>query len=165
MRNRLRPLGLAAAVVALAGCASFAPRRPTATEASHWSGRLALRVLDDPPQAFTAAFDLRGSPEQGELALYTPLGSTAAVLSWSPDRAVLREEGRLPQGFDSIDELLRQALGAAIPVAALFDWLRGTPTDVPGWRADLSQRAEGRLQARRTDPLPAADLRIVLDTP
>jgi outer membrane lipoprotein LolB len=36
-------------------------------------------------------------------------------------------------------------------------------TPVPGWRADLSQLAAGRIAAVRVDPPPQADLRVALD--
>ena len=56
-----------------------------------------------------------------------------------------------------------EATGAPLPVASLFDWLAGKPTPVPGWEADVSQVAEGRLRARRTEPPPPADLRLVFE--
>nr|WP_236589847.1 outer membrane lipoprotein LolB [Ramlibacter aurantiacus] len=147
---------------ALAGCAS-PPRRPAKPDQGYWSGRLGLQVHDDPPQSISAAFELRGSPEQGELSLFTPLGGTAAILSWAAGTALLREQGKEPRRFPSIDALIAEVLGAPVPLAALFDWLAGRATMVPGWTADLSR--QGRLHARRTEPLPAADLRIVLETP
>jgi outer membrane lipoprotein LolB len=53
-----------------------------------------------------------------------------------------------------------QATGTEIPVRALFDWLNGIPTEVPGWRVDLTQLPEGRLQVRRLTPTPTVDLRL-----
>jgi len=32
-----------------------------------------------------------------------------------------------------------------------------------GWRADLSQHANGRITARRTEPPPQAELRLVFE--
>ena len=50
-----------------------------------------------------------------------------------------------------------------IPVAALFDWLRGIDTPVAGWRADLSQLGAGTAGgAAPASPPPEADLRVVL---
>lgn len=161
----LRWLALALALLGLAGCAQLPRPGPEDAALPRWSGRLALRVDSQPPQAVSAAFDLRGSAERGELALLTPLGSTAAVLSWAPGLAVLREQGQPPQGFSSLETLVDHALGAPVPVAALFDWLHGTATSVAGWRVDLSRRAQGRLHARRDSPAPSAELRIVLDPP
>jgi len=50
-----------------------------------------------------------------------------------------------------------------LPIEALFDWLQGRATDVPGWAADLSTLAQGRLQAvRAAGELPRVELRILL---
>ena len=153
---------LLAAATALAGCAS--PWRAGEPAPPSWSGRLALQVQSQPPQSFSAAFTLRGAPERGELSLNTPLGSTLAYLTWEPGTAVLRANGEVRR-FDSVQALTAEAVGTALPLAALFDWLAGQPTQVPGWQPDLSRLTDGRLQARREAPAPAADLRIVLDPP
>jgi len=127
------------------------------------TGRLALSVQDQPGQSFSAAFELRGQPARGELTLLNPLGSTVAVLRWQPGSAVLRSQGREPQEFPSLEAMVEQATGASMPVAALFDWLAGVPTPVPGWEPDLTSLADGRMRAHRTQPPPEADLRVVLD--
>ncbi len=141
------------------GCAT-APA-PAGTQGP-WSGRLALRLDSTPPQSFTAAFELKGRAEAGELDLRTPLGNTAAQLSWAPGKATLRA-GSDVRDFESLDALAAHVTGTALPVAALFDWLAGIPTTAAGWSADLADLPAGRLQARRTMPAPAADLRLVLD--
>jgi outer membrane lipoprotein LolB len=74
----------------------------------------------------------------------------------------LRSNGQTRQ-FESVDSLVQHATGAAIPVAALFDWLRGIATPVPGWHPDLSQLAQGRIFATRSEPPPQADLRVAID--
>ena len=158
MRWTRRGLLLASAAV-LAACAT-APEPGQAT----WSGRLALQVHSEPPQSFSAAFTLRGAPARGDLSLTTPLGSTLAYLAWEPGTAVLRANGEVRR-FDSIETLSREAIGTALPLAALFDWLAGRPAEVPGWQADLARVDAGRLVARRASPAPAAELRIVLDPP
>ena len=149
------------AVLGLTGCASLRFPAAVPTGAS-WSGRLALQVRDDAAQSFSAAFELRGAPESGELTLFTPLGGTAALLRWTPGAAVLVSNGQTRQ-FESLDALVLQATGAALPVTALFDWLAGTPTPVAGWRPDVSGLPQGRLLAHRMAPPPVADLRVVLD--
>lgn len=154
---------LLAAALLVAGCAS-APKAPVPASADTgpWSGRLALQVEDNQSQSFSAGFELRGSARAGELTLFNPLGGTMAALAWAPGSATLRGNGPARE-FESVEALVAHATGSAIPVAALFDWLRGTNTPVAGWQADLSQLAQGRLRARRTDPSPAADLRVALD--
>ena len=161
--NRRRAWWLLAGAVALvSGCAT-APRPPSAVaDNGPWSGRLALQVKDNASQSFAAMFELKGSADAGELTLTSPLGGVLAILAWAPGAATLRSNGQT-RSFPSVDALVTQATGAAIPVAALFDWLRGRETQVPGWRANLSQLAEGRISAVRHDPAPEADLRVALD--
>lgn len=65
--------------------------------------------------------------------------------------------------FASLDELIKQAVGTEIPVVALFAWLAGDNMNVKGWHADLTQHAKGRITARRTEPAPVAELRLVLE--
>ena len=132
------------------------------TETDLWTGRLALQVESSAQQSFSAGFELKGNSRAGELTLYNPLGGTLAVLAWSPGTAALRSGSQVSQ-LDSLDTLVARVAGSAIPVAALFDWLAGINTPVPGWQADLSELAQGRIRAQRTDPTPPADLRVVLD--
>ncbi|KQT14272.1 lipoprotein insertase outer membrane protein LolB [Ramlibacter sp. Leaf400] len=157
-------LGVALLALLLAACAQL-PRQPAdgVAPGEVRSGRLALSVQDQPGQSFSAGFELRGRPQAGQLTLLNPLGGTVAVMQWQPGLAQLQSPGQPPQQFASIDAMVEQAAGAALPVAALFDWLAGVNTPVPGWEADLSQLADGRLRAQRREPPPQADLRVVLD--
>lgn len=148
--------------VGLAGCAT-APK-PVQADATGgpWAGRMALTVQDQPGQSFSAGFELKGTAANGDLTLYTPIGSTLGALTWQPGKATLRANGKISD-FESVDALLVQVTGTPIPVTALFDWLRGVATPVPGWQPDVSQAAAGRISARRTEPPPQADLRVVLE--
>ncbi len=155
----------------LGGCATPAPE-----PGPGWtSGRLLLRVAataERAAQGMSAAFELRGSGRQGELRLLSPLGTRMAQAQWAPGLAVLTG----PQGeqrFDSLDALSQQALGEALPLAALPDWLAGRSwpgapsTALPGgfaqlgWHIDLTRQAEGWIEARRSTP-PAVQLRVRL---
>lgn len=162
------------AALALAGCAAVPPAAPTL------SGRIALQVdaqRDRPAQALSAAFELRGGADQGELVLSTPLGTTLAAAHWS------RSEARLvtPQGekrFDDLDALSRETFGETLPLRALPDWLQGRPWPGAaeaarplqpgpgfvqlGWTIDLARFDTGQWQAWRDEP-PAARLRVQLD--
>jgi len=159
-----RALLLAAAPLALGlgGCAQ--PRLRPQNAAAHWSGRLALQVHDAQAedQSFSAAFELQGSESEGQLILLTPFGAALAELLWSPAGAQLRQGGELRES-PSLEALVQDTIGTPLPLGALFAWLAGEQAAAPGWRADLSQLAEGRLRAERTDPLPRATLRLVLD--
>lgn len=155
----------------LAGCAT-----PPADESPSLSGRLALQVAAhaaEPARHLGATFELRGSAEQGALALSTPIGSTLAQARWRPgDAELTTADGS--QRFADLDALTRQMLGEPLPLVALFDWLRArpwpgagnTPTDAGfeqlGWRVDLSRYADGWVTMQRPQP-PAVTLRVRLD--
>jgi outer membrane lipoprotein LolB len=132
------------------------------TELSPWRGRLAIRVESEPVQVFSAAFELSGSAPAGALTLFTPLGTTAASLNWTPEGSTLRSHAEVRQ-FATLGALMRQTLGAELPIAALFGWLAGDNAVSSGWQVDLSQRPNGRITVRRQSPLPMAELRVVLD--
>ncbi|CAN5860793.1 hypothetical protein BH11PSE13_BH11PSE13_12670 [soil metagenome] len=131
-------------------------------DAKAWTGRMSLKIESEPEQTFAALFDLRGTADTGELTLTSPIGSTLASLHWSPREAVLNDGSRTRR-FDTVDQLIQAATGAAIPIGALFGWLDGRDAQVSGWKAELGQLAQGRLQARRDTPLPRADLRVVFE--
>ncbi len=154
---RSRRLCLVLVATLLAACA--APRATAPGEAS-WSGRLAVQVDSAPPQSFSAGFELSGSPETGELALTSPLGNTLATVRWAPGMAELQQGEQITRR-PSLDELSTEIGGTPLPVTALFAWLRGQPMSANGWEADLSRQPEGRINARRASPTPAAELRII----
>ena len=83
-------------------------------------------------------------------------------MRWSPGEARLQQGERLTR-HASLDSLTAELGGTALPVAALFDWLRGRQAPVSGWEADLSRQPEGRIVARRLQPLPVAELRLILE--
>ena len=156
-----RGLLAACLVLVLTACA-IPPRTPAAPGVQVWTGRMALAVEGQASQSFSAGFELKGAPDNGELTLYNPIGGTLAVLAWAPGSATLRAGGTARQ-FPSLEALAQEATGAPLPVAALFDWLAGKATPIAGWEADVTQVAEGRLRARRSTPPPAADLRLVFE--
>ena len=154
-----RRLLLALAGLALAGCAQL-PQRPA--DAPFWQGRLALRIESAPPQLFSADFDLSGNAEAGELLLSGPLGQRVAQLRWSPGRAIWQGNGET-RTFDTLDALSTQLSGTPLPLAALFEWLAGREAAADGWQADLTQLTEGRLTARRLQPEPVAELKLIIE--
>ncbi len=140
-----------------------------------FSGRLALRLVppgQDQALAFSAAFELSGSPQAGELALRSPVGSTLALLQWQPGAAVLRSE-RGEQRFASLDALARALArsligpptpdpgmasgtggstaadpadtlaGSLLPVAELFGWLDGSASITPVEAAGAAEASVG----------------------
>ena len=167
MSQWLKATATAAALTALllSGC-TVPPRADdlNGSRPAPWRGRLAVSVEADlqAARSFSAGFELTGDASAGELTLFTPLGSTVAVLSWNAQSAIMRANGDI-QYFSSLNELIHRAMGTELPVAALFAWLAGDDIAVTGWRADLSQHANGRIVAKRTNPSPPAELRLILE--
>lgn len=154
-------------MLSIAGCAS--PRRQsedTIGQSASWNGRLSVRVNASDsaaaPQVFSSTFELLGGPAQGQLRFYTPLGSTAATIDWSPQQARL-QSGSEVRIFNTIAELIERVLGTPLPVAALFAWLAGDTLSLDGWQVDQSQFDGGKIIARRMSPPPEAEIRVVLE--
>ena len=169
------------AAVLMAGCA-VAPKQIDAAGGETLSGRLAVRVEASdgaPARSVSAAFELQGDGDTGRLDLSTPLGSVLAQARWAPGRVTLTT----PQGesrFGDLDALTREVVGESLPVAALFDWLRGRPWpgaaskanaapaeagfEQLGWVVSLVRFDEAWVAARR-DRAPAVTVRAKLDRP
>jgi outer membrane lipoprotein LolB len=166
----IRRAACLALAAALAGCAT--PRAPTT--ADELSGRLSVRVESQPPRSVNSAFELRGNAERGELVLTSPLGNTMAQARWSPGSAELQTSDGTRR-FADLDSLAYEALGEALPLAALFDWLRGRPWSGAqstksaagfaqlGWNVSLERLAEGWVVATRSRA-PAVTVRARLES-
>jgi outer membrane lipoprotein LolB len=167
-------LRAAAWVVLLSGCAS--PVVLPTDLGPPISGRLSVRVDAQPVRVLSAGFELSGDARAGVLALTSPLGSTLARAHWSAHEAVLTTPAGQSR-FSNLDDLAAQALGEHVPMAALFDWLRGRPWagatstalsdgetgfEQLGWRVSLTRFGDGWLDARR-DAAPAVTLRARLE--
>jgi len=156
--KRLAGLALACwGLGALTGCAT-----PPADPGAFWSGRMALQVHSTPPQNWNTSFELQGSATQGHMLFLSPLGSTLARLTWTPQSANL-VQGQVNIDSPSLQGLSQRLTGTDLPITALFAWLAGQAAEAPGWQVDLSAHGQGRLTARRSSPEPEAVLRIVLD--
>jgi outer membrane lipoprotein LolB len=169
---------LAASMLLLAGCSTLAPATRTAG-AESFSGRLAVHIEPDgsaPARSFTAAFELEGNATSGRLDLTTPLGTIVGRARWSPN-AVTLATPRGESAYPDLDALTHDVIGESLPVAALFDWLRGRPWPDAGaepspdgrgfaqlgWSVDLARFTDDALLiAHRAQP-PAVDVRIKLD--
>jgi outer membrane lipoprotein LolB len=165
------------AATLLAACAT--PPKPATEEGAvleeRLSGRLALRVDGDAKRSFNAIFDLVGTAERGRLGLSSPLGQQVAEAEWSPREVSLRSR-QGERRYADLDSMAADALGERVPMAALFDWLRGRPwpgaasTAAPGgfeqlgWQVDVSQQREGSVQARRLSA-PGVTVQVRLDLP
>lgn len=159
----------------MAGCAT--PEH--ATGVAPWTtGRLSVRIEASPErtaQSMSASFELRSSGDLGELRLNSPLGLRMASARWAPGLALL-DAGDGERSYASLDDLSRQALGEALPLGALPDWLRGRPWpgathhssadgfEQLGWQVQLQRRGEGWIELLRPTP-PAVRVRVKLDDP
>ena len=94
--------------------------------------------------------------------MLNPLGNVLARIDWTPEHARL-QSGETTQESTSLDTLLAQMTGTALPVRALFDWLRGVQTTASGWQAQLGDIHQGRLEATRHSPTPRATLRVIFE--
>ena len=144
----------------LTACATPEPR--TVASSNEWSGRLAIQVLKDPPESLSAHFELQGSAQSGQMVLLSPIGTSLARLQWQAEYARL-EQGQEQVVGTSLQNLAARLTGTELPIAALFDWLAGRPSEASGWQVDLSSHAQGRITAERRLPAPVTVLRIVLD--
>ena len=173
----LRGLAGAGALVLLSACANLA-QPPSSMPAGLIEGRLSVRVDGQPERSVSAGFILMGNAERGSLVLSGPLGTTAAQARWQPGEAVLHS-GTGETRHTDLDSLGRAALGEDLPMAALFDWLRGRAwtgassqprsDGVPGflqlgWQVDLARWADGSLAAVRTAP-PVVTVRARVELP
>lgn len=174
--SRMAALAIAAAV-ALSACASL--QEPGADSLA---GRLSVRIegeSGEPVRSLSASFRLLGDADRGSLDLSSPLGTMLAQARWSPGQVLLvTAQGRTP--YADLPALTRDLLGEPLPVAALFDWLRGRPwpgaassaSHPPdeagfvqlGWQVTLARFDEGWIAARRAAP-PVVTLRAKLDRP
>jgi outer membrane lipoprotein LolB len=184
-------LATAAASLLLSACVTTAPR----VEGGLWTGRIAVRSeagADQPARSNTGQFELSGSARHGQLVLTSPIGTVAARASWqlrdvggtaaTPDRIEL-DTGGGPRRYATLDDMMQDALGDALPLEAMFDWLEGRPwpgapaqplgpgPDGPrtgftqlGWTVDLTQFGPARLiAADRAAPPPPLHVRVKLD--
>jgi outer membrane lipoprotein LolB len=157
----------------LAACAT-PPRTPGTGDAL--AGRLSVRIdphRDQPARNVSSAFELRGNADRGELVLTSPLGTTLAHARWAPGEAELQTSDGT-QRFADLDSLAYEAFGETLPLAALFDWLRGRPWPAAsstmsdggfeqlGWSVSTARAAEGWVTATRNAP-PAVTVRAKLE--
>lgn len=188
MRRRWMLAAPAAAALWLSGCSSV-PKAAQDDMAAlvdmpRLTGRFGLVVPavagGSRGQSVNASFELQGDARRGRLEMSTPMGSLVARVSWKPGTAwVQTPEGE--RTYDDIDALTQELLGEALPVQALFDWLRGRPwPQAPhraageggfeqlGWQVDLRRFGDQLISAQRLNPRGAealATLRLKLDAP
>ena len=176
IRRRLL-LASTALAAALSACTTLTPPSPPGDTLS---GRIAVKVDaegNQPARSVSAGFELIGSGAAGRLNLTSPLGTVVARADWSPsDVRLVTSDGEIRYG--DLDTLTREMLGESLPVAALFDWLRGRPWsgapseptmppaeagfDQLGWSVRLGRLSDGWVTAQRTR-LPKVTVRAQVE--
>ncbi len=174
---RAHLLALSAASLWLGGCASVSPPPQTAKDApaavqapaaepvvpTTWAGRLSLTIEKDFSQKthIHIAFELEGNAQEGQLQVEGPFGTAAILLRWRPGLAVL-SQGDRSYRFASLADLIQRSIGTDLPIEAVFAWLRNETVHVPGWDVESKPSQGGPLVARRYEPWPRLELRVVL---
>lgn len=157
----LRRAALTLVALLLAACASAPP--PQYVHARDvWQGRLSVQVASEPAQRISADFFLEGSLQAGSLTLDSALGTRMARLQWDGAGALLQTPGQ-SQRFASLDAMVQHTVGSALPMPALFAWLRGQAVTAAGWELLTLDQVQGRIRARSVQRVPATQLDIVLE--
>lgn len=145
-RKAIKALLAVAFSATLAGCAG--PALISGSEpAFERSGRFAVNVMDAgaASEAVQGGFAWRDTGRQLRIDLVNPLGSTLARVTVDASGALLEHADGSTETADDADALLAKAMGTALPVADLRDWLRGRPG--PGAVQALERDTEGRPQS------------------
>jgi outer membrane lipoprotein LolB len=135
-----RRLSLLAIAAVLSGCATTGANLSNSTVGAYrdsidLSGRLSVNYhKDGRPESVTGNFNWTQRPGRIDVNLASPLGQTIAAITVTPDSATLTQAERAPRVARDINTLSAQALGFALPVAGLRDWLQGYATDANGKR-------------------------------
>ena len=142
-------------VLAWLGACTLPPQPP---RDAFWQGRMSLTVHQTPVQHVSAAFELEGNANKGELTLFSPLGHASLALRWSPGLAEWLQNGKT-RSFASLSEMTQAATGTDLPLTALFEWLAGRDLAVPGWTIERTGPT-GPWSAKRHLPEPAVTLMV-----
>jgi outer membrane lipoprotein LolB len=148
---------VAAAVVALAGCASVKPQGPSTSNAATavtaqtsraYQGRFAIQYNDQNGQQRNAYgnFTWQETGDTVTLQLRNPLGQTLAIVTSSPASATLELPNRQPLTADNVSTLMQNALGFALPVEGLRYWLQPSPAPTSRARTEKDPDQPSRLK-------------------
>jgi outer membrane lipoprotein LolB len=137
----LRWSAIACAAVLLAGCATTATaplsNMPVGAyrEQVDLDGRLFVNFeKDGKPDTISVKFSWQQQGQRVDVSLASPLGQTVAKISVTPEAATLTQSGRAALVAKDINGLTVEALGWALPVSGLRDWLQGYASGADGKR-------------------------------
>ncbi|WP_439671227.1 lipoprotein insertase outer membrane protein LolB [Cupriavidus necator] len=148
--NRSRRLALfcLGAPLLLQACASVAPSRSFdgdhAAASQQYTGRFSANyVRYGRDEGVQGSFRWEEQGRNVRLDLVSPLGQTLAVVTATPSGATLDLPNQPPRNAPEVDTLMEEALGFALPVAGMRDWLHGRATQ--GAPARTTRDEQGRL--------------------
>ncbi|EDZ99996.1 outer membrane lipoprotein LolB [Burkholderia sp. H160] len=147
----------AAALVALAGCASVKPQGPSTSNAAteltaqtsrSYQGRFAVQYNDQNGQQRNAYgnFSWQETGDTVTLQLRSPLGQTMAIVTSSPASATLELPNRPPLTADNVSTLMQNALGFTLPVEGLRYWLQPSPAPTSRAQTEKDPEQPSRLK-------------------
>jgi outer membrane lipoprotein LolB len=147
----------AAAVVALAGCASVKPQGPSTSNAATsvtaqtsraYQGRFAIQYNDQNGQQRNAYgnFSWQETGDTVTLQLRNPLGQTMAIVTSSPASATLELPNRPPLTADNVSTLMQNSLGFTLPVEGLRYWLQPSPAPTSRAKTEKDPDQPSRLK-------------------
>jgi outer membrane lipoprotein LolB len=147
----------AAAVIALAGCASVKPQGPSTSNAATsvtaqtsraYHGRFAVQYNDQNGQQRNAYgnFTWQETGDTVTLQLLNPLGQTMAIVTSAPAAATLELPNRQPLTADNVSTLMQNALGFALPVEGLRYWLQPSPAPTSRAKTEKDPEQPSRLK-------------------
>jgi outer membrane lipoprotein LolB len=147
----------AAAVVALAGCASVKPQGPSTSNAAtsvtaqttrSYQGRFAVQYNDQNGTQRNAYgnFAWQETGDTVTIQLRNPLGQTLAIVTSSPASATLELPNRQPLTADNVSTLMQNALGFALPVEGLRYWLQPSPAPTSRAKTEKDPEQPSRLK-------------------
>ncbi|WP_354687773.1 lipoprotein insertase outer membrane protein LolB [Cupriavidus necator] len=148
--NRTRRLALLClgAPLLLQACASVAPSRNFDVDndaaSQQYTGRFAASyVRYGRDEGVQGNFRWQEQGRNVRLDLVSPLGQTLAVVTATPSGATLDLPNQPPRNAPEVDTLMEEALGFALPVAGMRDWLHGRAAQ--GSPARTTRDEQGRL--------------------
>ncbi|MCC7327568.1 MAG: outer membrane lipoprotein LolB [Burkholderiales bacterium] len=145
----LRAFGGALALLALASCATIAPRlsSPSATatvSAFEAAGRLSARRGNE---GGAVHFTWAHAPDGDRLDVATPLGQVIARLRGDATGVRVERPGEASAAYADWNAMTRDVIGVAIPVEGLATWIQAAPIALVGF--GVERDASGRVQVLR----------------
>ena len=138
----LRIVAAAAAICAIAGCASYkpAPAAPTALPNKYSvNGKVAVNAAG---KGYNARFSWAHHNLQDSVDISNPLGQVIARLEMGPEGArFLDSDGQIHLAED-VESLSKNKLGWRLPAAGLRYWLLGLPdpSHAASWQEESGER-------------------------